>query len=739
VSDADYFTNVSGIRSIIAADIISTANNVTTVALTGDFLAHQTAEVTYNSYYNAPDTLTLTLVDPDWQIQCSGLCNKDPDGLLPLADFNFPAGTDVWWRLDDVSNTSGDLSTAGLQLIFQHRIASYLQEDWGPLKIAPGSTTRAQFVKQMCDRIPKALDASVIGPGSQRSQSIQFVCPELNVIQPLVGATTGTTTTDHTTVKNKTAQVNKSKAIGYGVSNLTVKGTKITRSQIDVVNAGLQAADALNAPEVVMVALMYAGMGESSLGADAGDSENVWQANNPGNYGPSPNWTEMATAFLQGTKDFETPGAIKFASTYADAWQIANATEGNKVWNQSQTDSYGHEWSGGQAQGITEAQHLVAAYGGSTGGSSGSSTTTSVTSDVGELKRGSTDNPDEDSLTCIQSLASGVNWEFYISAHPSEGEWGNYAYFMSGPTNNAQMPSAYLTRSTTNPGTWDLSASLKTATMTTVNCLNQQPTYTVDNTAFTYQTTKTRHGKVQRAVKTVKPQSPTQIQIDLVCAPMSYAAGDVFVFANSGPINGRWIVSETERNFIEDPFDQITLVPPTAPDPEPTVTTATSTTTSGGVSGSSSAGSGTLAKAVNLATRAAALEAEQHCYTYTELAGRTNDGNGVLSSPFTFDCSGFCGAVYNFAGLGAPYGPDGYTGTTKDVQANMTQISQDKAVPGDLVLFGPDASSPVHVVVNIGNGQCVSMGQQGEPEIMAIQSEIDSLGFIGYFHLASAT
>jgi hypothetical protein len=88
------------------------------------------------------------VVDPDWQIQTSGLCDQDADGLLPMVDFNFPEGTDVWWRLDNVSGL-GDPTTPNLQLIFQHRIASYAQEDWGPLKVAPGTTTRAQFVKQL--------------------------------------------------------------------------------------------------------------------------------------------------------------------------------------------------------------------------------------------------------------------------------------------------------------------------------------------------------------------------------------------------------------------------------------------------------------------------------------------------------------------------------------------------------------------------------------------------------------
>jgi hypothetical protein len=734
----DYFNDLTQIPVLIAEDIVITATGLKKIDST--YLSSKTVEVTYNSNYNAPDTVTLTMVDPDWTIQTSGLCSLDSDGLLPMVDINFPHGSDCWWRLDDVSYTAGDLSTAGLQLIFQHRLGSYLQEDWGPVKAAPGTTTRAQFVKQLVDRIPKVLSSDVLGPGSERSQQIQFVCPELNVIQPLAGTNGGTTTDSTKSKANKSAQVNKTKGIGYGAS-LTVKGQAITKGQVDVCNIALRACDAHNASEVVMVAMIYAGMGESSLGADAdtysGVSVGVWQAQPP-HYSGGHDTAGMANAWLTGGTDFQSGGGINAAKTYADAWQIANAVEANAVWNSSHTDSYGHEWTGGTNEGVSEAKAIVAAYGGGSSGTPGSVTTTTVTSDVGTLARGTSANEDEDSLTCLQRLASEVNWECYTTAHPAAGQWGNYLYYRTGPNNSKQMPSAYLVRSADNPGTWDLKASTSKAKMTRTNCLNQQPTYTVDNTAFSYSTTKTKHGKVQKATRIAKPQTPTQITIELVCNPLEYTAGDVFVFSNSGPIDGPWILSETERNIVNDDFDTIQLVPPTAPAPEPSVTSSTTSSTATG-----STKSGTLASAVDLAKRAAALETQKHCYRYTqdEQPGdsRTNEGHTVLSAPYTFDCSGFCGAVYKFAGLGCPYGSAGYGGTSGEVNSGgaCAQVSQGNAVPGDLVTFGPGGSD--HVAIWIGNGQVVNMGGANQPYITTLQAEIDGhSSFGGFWHLKGA-
>lgn len=146
---------------------------------------------------------------------------------------------------------------------------------------------------------------------------------------------------------------------------------------------------------------------------------------------------------------------------------------------------------------------------------------------------------------------------------------------------------------------------------------------------------------------------------------------------------------------------------------------------------------GTLAGVAEIALAAAAKQSKDHVYTYTQQSpGRTNDGNYVLSSPYSFDCSGFVGACYRDAGLPDPSGNTNYTGNSYNMAASSTnrQVTAAEAVPGDMVVF------PDHVVIYIGNGQCVSMGGQGEPAIQTIQAEAsyNNRGITGYYHMKGA-
>lgn len=92
------------------------------------------------------------------------------------------------------------------------------------------------------------------------------------------------------------------------------------------------------------------------------------------------------------------------------------------------------------------------------------------------------------------------------------------------------------------------------------------------NTAFAYQETHTRKGKIQRKTGVRTPQTPSQIKMNMICGVLDYRAGDVFVFQDSGVINGRWIVEDATRNCIADRHTQFTLGPPILPNLEPAAT-----------------------------------------------------------------------------------------------------------------------------------------------------------------------
>lgn len=149
--------------------------------------------------------------------------------------------------------------------------------------------------------------------------------------------------------------------------------------------------------------------------------------------------------------------------------------------------------------------------------------------------------------------------------------------------------------------------------------------------------------------------------------------------------------------------------------------------------GGTVAGSGAVSGVAQIAQQAAELQSQKQVYTYTPGSGRTNDGHPVLSPPYTFDCSGFCEGCYRDAKLPDPVAGSGFTANSFAIAASgrMQKVSASQAVPGDLVVF------PNHVVVYTGNGNCVSMGAQGEPKVMTVAAEasFDGRGITGYYHM----
>jgi hypothetical protein len=157
--------------------------------------------------------------------------------------------------------------------------------------------------------------------------------------------------------------------------NLQCKGSDLTKTQINNVNIILGVGTSKNAPRSALIASMYAGMGETSLGEDASTytPNGAATASSPkGFYGvlqgsvsawPDPHDTAgMAQAFFtgdgpQGQTDFKS--AIQLATTTTNSAEIAVKTEQPSVWPD---DAYAKEWSGGSVQGIAEAVAIVNAY-----------------------------------------------------------------------------------------------------------------------------------------------------------------------------------------------------------------------------------------------------------------------------------------------------------------------------------------------------------------------------------------
>jgi hypothetical protein len=617
------------VPSLIANHIVTTANDYASaqklpaITVTKEDLTAAISESTPNTQIIGAALLQVTFADPGSKIYRSGICNMNGDGMLYQVDVNFPEGTPVWWRLAAFNYQSVDSSqgSPNLTLTFRHRIVSYLSDCWGPLGWPSGHVgqTRAQFLKMLVTKMPSELPKQSIGPGAAPGD-FSFICPEINELQPVSNASgtgiIGTAGGNNTVLvsgsaKKRSDKINKQSAVTAG-SKITVLGEKPSADQIANINTILGVGALLNAPVNAMIASIYAAMGESGIHINTTPGNNgVFETTgSPTAYSGGSDLAAQAKGWFTGGESFANGGGIALANAGHPVWQIANAVELNGVYLRSTGspgspgyggpngtgDSYaiGDMSSiGGQAGGLAEATAIVAAFNGGNlpaGSGTGSTTTGGNTgeSDVAQLTRGQSDNPDEDSWTCMQRLASEVNWALFTTPSPAPGVWGNYIYFADLPTIVASKPSLYLALSEDGT-TWsatDPDSGKTVAAQGVVNTLS----VTADNSAMSQQVTRTVKGKLRKKITgnvVSAPQTPTQIMFNMLCGWLEFNAGDVFVFHDAGGANGRWIVQDVTCNMLGDLFSQFTLGPPTFPYPEPqAVTTATAGAkgNSGGVS-----------------------------------------------------------------------------------------------------------------------------------------------------------
>jgi cell wall-associated NlpC family hydrolase len=651
-------------------------------------LATAISEVELRTQISGASTLTLTIIDPDWVIFTSGFLDQNEDGLLDPIEVEFPDESGSFWRLCTVDITT-DTAAPNLTLTFEDRIIAYLRDHWGAKTAAPGTKTRAQFIKSLVDEVGRGGDVP----------KITFVCPELHKVQPVEQdpATDTTTQTVQTpagqaSTKTKSAgqsqdaadKVNKRKGIGDG-AQITVKGQPPTRFALQNVNDLLSVADELNAGQVATEALICAGIGESTMGADPNTFRNKYQGVLQGDPAQIDvhDAKALARAFLQGGHGFQGGGAIALSRTVSSPGQIATTVEASG----KPADFYG-TW-------LDEARLIIAAGGGATGGSQDSDGPPK--SDVGQLTRGTTDNPDEDSWDCISRLAQDVSWFAFSNA--------NTLYYMTGPDLIAQKPALYLNRQIDRH-------RARIASLTG----------TFDNTSFVY--TRKKNGKGKKTGPRVsKPATPAQVRLNLVCDIDDYRAGDVFVLHSSGSINGRWIVSDATRRCLTDTFTAFTLEPPTAPTAEPQASDSTDKKNAD----DPQTGNGSIAGAAKQAL------AEKDKYVYREVRPIPDSLFGP--APRIMDCSGFATLCYKHAGAPDPNGT-GYNGSgnTGTLIAHCKKVSADKAAPGDLCFYGGTPAFPAHVTVYIGNGQVISMGKQGDPS-QGPAAQMGPAGFLGYYRV----
>lgn len=170
--------------------------------------------------------------------------------------------------------------------------------------------------------------------------------------------------------------------------------------------------------------------------------------------------------------------------------------------------------------------------------------------------------------------------------------------------------------------------------------------------------------------------------------------GSVVKVADSGPADGRWLVSGISRE-LHSPVAEIRLTRPSPALAEPKGDTSASRTIA-------SDGSGTLRDQVV----AWAKWASAHRSKFTYAMVRNGWVDIERASHITTDCSGLVTMVFKKAGAPDPNGSS-YNGQGSTVTLEQHGRSVSSPRPGDLIIYGPKGASGSsgHVQIYLGSGK----------------------------------
>lgn len=269
---------------------------------------------------------------------------------------------DLWFRLVKVSKQSADM----LVLTFEDRLVALLRAHSGARKVYRDNLTRAQFVKALCN-----------------AADVPTHIPELNKRQPIAKASQKVTEADRTSEGKQ--GLDKS-------AKITIKGQKASRTQLKILERGLDAAMSLDPPEKALLALICAAIGESTVSYVVNSSGHggPWQSSSIDAHDVE----KQAHHFMAGGNSFLPGGAIKLARSQPGLTPGDIATK---------VEISGKPGSFYQAH-IGEAKKILAAYGGK-----GSSLSVEVEQPYA-FARGKNEN----SWDAIQRLAQEVNFRAFI-------------------------------------------------------------------------------------------------------------------------------------------------------------------------------------------------------------------------------------------------------------------------------------------------------------------------------------
>jgi hypothetical protein len=568
-------------------------------------------------------TVTMTLKDPDLQLWAGGRSVDRVRGLSSAqrtALRKHPVEVDEGWEpllgpdtvgraveveLDGVTfrlvKVRYSTTTGEAELTFEDRVVYWLKRKRGERHVDRATCTRAQFILSLLREI--------------KARRYRFVCPELNVRQPIDAS--ASTTRRHLLAVNAltagaTAAAAADPATRGGFSSgasFTIKGARATPDQKRNLDGVLTECAAQGASGDVMVATVCCVIQESvakrlGYGDAAGpDSRGLFQQRSP--------WGSMDARLdpRRSTRMFLTGGAGG-----QPGWKQKNDPKLQRVPGGIESAVTRVQVSvGGYVQHQSEAKRIVSAWGGASteGSAAGGGTYTKSY----QFSR----NSDEDSWTAIQRLAGEIGWRCFVV--------GNSVYYMSEQALYARRARYEVTPE--DPAVLELA-------------------YDVDWGKPTSELTLT-------------------VALDRWGAP----PGSVIVVDGFGPPDGRWLVSSVSRDYFA-PTAEVTCVQPGKAKLEPANEQATRASNAVGADSSATeVDNGTIAGRVYNA--AASISAKNLPYTWGgghAHCGTPDGGTGRDPGP-GYDCSGSVCAVLAAAGLG--YRPGGPADTSGTIAASWGQ------------------------------------------------------------------
>lgn len=397
-------------------------------------------------------------------------------------------------------------------------------------------------------------------------------------------------TTDKLTDAARSDDVSPGLAAG---ARLTVQGAAATKQQKSNAERVLDVAHSLNAGTRATLALVEAVIVESGVQNLSGgdrDSSGILQVR-----------ASTGKSMSIDPRDVEQCCNAFLSRGFTGRGGAITLAAKNPSWTTGQIAQavQGSAFPARYDQRRAEAQAFVDAYNGS---DSGTTTVTQTKKLPFQFQRGGTDGTVENSWEALQRLASEVGWRCFVS----EGR----LFFVAETTLIKSKPVATISELTLGVDGID---------------------FDVDN------------GKIA-----------SEASVLVSTSRRSFPPGSVLVINESGPANGRWLISSVTRGVF-DSHATLTLKRATKPLPEPANETQTTTSTlEGGAAGGSSIG-GAAAAAYSAAQ---SIDSKRYPYVWAgghSRAGVADGGNG-RDPGIGFDCSGSTVAVLAAAGLGYELG-----------------------------------------------------------------------------------